>query len=56
MKHSLTEGSIWKSMLFFAFPILLGNIFQQLYNTADAFIVGRFLEKMPMRRSALRAA
>ena len=45
MKHSLTEGSIWKSMLFFAFPILLGNIFQQLYNTADAFIVGRFLEK-----------
>lgn len=32
-------------MLFFAFPILLGNIFQQLYNTADAFIVGRFLEK-----------
>ena len=45
MKHSLTEGSIWKSMLFFAFPILLGNIFQQLYNTSDAFIVGRFLEK-----------
>ena len=45
MKHSLTEGSIWNSMLFFAFPILLGNIFQQLYNTADAFIVGRFLEK-----------
>lgn len=45
MKHSLTEGSIWKSMLFFAFPILLGNIFQQLYNTADAFIVGHFLEK-----------
>ena len=45
MKHSLTEGSIWKSMLFFAFPILLGNIFQQLYNTADSFIVGPFLEK-----------
>lgn len=45
MKHTLTEGSIWKSMLFFAFPILLGNIFQQLYNTADAFIVGHFLEK-----------
>ena len=45
MKYSLTEGSIWKGMLFFAFPILLGNIFQQLYNTADAFIVGHFLEK-----------
>lgn len=44
-KHSLTEGSIWKSMLFFALPILLGNVFQQLYNTADAFIVGKFLDK-----------
>ena len=45
MKHSLTSGSIWRGMLFFALPILLGNIFQQLYNTADAFIVGRFLDK-----------
>ena len=45
MKHSLTSGSIWKGLLFFAMPILLGNIFQQLYNTADAFIVGRFLDK-----------
>ena len=33
MKHSLTSGSIWRGMLFFALPILLGNIFQQLYNT-----------------------
>lgn len=45
MKNSLTSGSIWKGLLFFAMPILLGNIFQQLYNTADAFIVGRFLDK-----------
>ena len=45
MKHSLTSGSIWRGMLFFALPILLGNIFQQLYNTADAFIVGRILDK-----------
>lgn len=43
-QHSLTEGSIWKSLLFFALPILAGNIFQQLYNTADALIVGRFLD------------
>lgn len=42
---SLTEGSIWKKLLLFALPILLGNIFQQLYNTADTLIVGRFLDK-----------
>jgi len=42
---SLTEGVIWKKLLIFAFPILLGNIFQQLYNTADTLIVGRFLDK-----------
>ena len=40
---SLLEGSIWKGMTAFALPILLGQIFQQLYNTADAWIVGRYL-------------
>lgn len=40
---SLLEGSIWKGMTVFALPILLGQIFQQLYNTADAWIVGRYL-------------
>jgi putative MATE family efflux protein len=40
---SMTSGSIWKSMLFFAVPILLGNLFQQLYNTADSLIVGNLL-------------
>lgn len=40
---SLTEGSIWKSMLLFALPILIGNIFQQFYNTFDSWVVGRFL-------------
>ena len=40
---SLTEGSIWKSMLLFALPILLGNLFQQFYNTFDSWVVGRFL-------------
>ena len=39
---SLLQGSIWKGMTAFAVPILLGQIFQQLYNTADAWIVGRF--------------
>ena len=41
--YSLTEGSIWKSMLVFALPVLLGNIFQQLYNTFDAWCVGNFI-------------
>jgi len=39
----LTEGSIVKSMITFAIPLLLGNLLQQLYNTADALIVGNFL-------------
>ena len=39
-RYSLTEGSIWKAMLFFAFPVFLGNVFQQLYNTFDAWCVG----------------
>ena len=40
---SLTEGSIWKSMLLFAFPVFLGNVFQQLYNTFDAWCVGNYI-------------
>ncbi len=39
----MTEGSIPKLMLQFALPLLLGNLFQQLYNTADSIIVGNFL-------------
>lgn len=39
----MTEGSIWKKILFFAFPLFLGNLFQQLYNTADSLIVGNFI-------------
>ncbi len=42
-KYSLTEGSIWKSMLLFALPVFLGNIFQQLYNTFDAWCVGNYI-------------
>lgn len=40
---SLTEGSIWQGMLMFAMPVFLGNLFQQLYNAFDAWVVGRFL-------------
>ena len=46
MKNSsvdLLRGPILRSLLIFALPILISNIFQQLYNTADVMIVGRFL-------------
>lgn len=39
----MTEGSIWKKLLFFSIPLILGNLFQQLYNTVDSVIVGRFI-------------
>ena len=39
----LIDGPILPTLLSFAFPILLSNIFQQLYNTSDVMIVGRFL-------------
>ena len=38
-----TRGSIQKNLIAFAFPLFLGNLFQQLYNTADSLIVGNFL-------------
>ena len=41
--NTLTEGSIWKKMLLFALPILLGNIFQQFYNAFDSWVVGKFI-------------
>lgn len=43
--NQITEGIIWKQLLLFFFPIMLGTLFQQLYNTADAIIVGRFVGK-----------
>lgn len=39
----MTEGSIYKKIIAFAIPLFLGNLFQQLYNTADSLIVGNFL-------------
>ena len=42
-ENPLVAGTIWKQLLKFFFPILLGTFFQQLYNTADALIVGRIL-------------
>lgn len=43
--NQIIEGTIWKQLLFFFFPILLGTFFQQFYNTIDMVIVGRFVGK-----------
>lgn len=45
LRNQITEGVIWKQLLLFFFPILFGTFFQQLYNTVDAIIVGRFVGK-----------
>ena len=43
MNGDLTKGSVMKSMLLFAVPMILGNLLQQCYNVADTLIVGQFL-------------
>ncbi|MDO5345047.1 MAG: MATE family efflux transporter [Lachnospiraceae bacterium] len=43
MEKSLTEGNSLKQIIGFAFPLLLGNLFQQMYNLADSIIVGKAL-------------
>ncbi len=45
ISNGITEGAIFKQLLVFFFPVLLGTLFQQLYNTVDAVIVGRFVGK-----------
>ncbi|MEY8336585.1 MATE family efflux transporter [Lachnospiraceae bacterium 62-35] len=39
----MTEGSIWKGILFFSVPLILGNLLQQMYNTVDSIIVGNYV-------------
>ena len=41
-KLLMTHGTIWKILIRFAFPLFLGGLFQQLYNTVDSWVVGRF--------------
>ena len=43
--NDLTEGKIWKVMLNFVLPIFLVTLFQSLYTTIDAIIIGRFAGK-----------
>lgn len=45
MENKITHGIIWKQLLFFFFPIVLGSLFQQIYGLADTMIVGRFIGK-----------
>ena len=39
----LIHGKIWKSILWFSIPMLVGNLFQQLYNTVDSYVVGNYV-------------
>ena len=42
-ENQIISGVIWKQLLIFFFPIVLGTFFQQIYNTADTVVVGRFV-------------
>ena len=44
----MTEGSIPRLLITFALPLMLGNVFQQLYNTVDSIIVGNFVSKQAL--------
>lgn len=41
--HSMTHGSIIKAVVLFSLPLMLGNVFQMLYNTVDSIVVGNFV-------------
>ena len=60
-QRSLTEGNITKNLIYFALPMMVGNLLQQCYNVADTLIVGRILlllqvpeEVMPFMREYLQ--
>lgn len=42
-RRGLTSGVIWKELVLFSIPLLLGNLFQLLYNTVDSIVVGNFV-------------
>ena len=44
-KNDLTHGPVWKVIVRFALPLLIGNLLQQLYNITDSINVGQFLGK-----------
>ena len=50
----MTQGNITKHLILFALPLLAGNIFQQLYNMVDTWVVGRFVSNHFHLRRASR--
>lgn len=44
----MTQGTIWKQLLSFAAPMLLGLIFQQMYNTVDSIVVGNYVSSQAL--------
>ena len=46
--RDMTQGVIWKHLLAFALPLMIGNLFQQLYNTVDSIVVGQFVSKQAL--------
>lgn len=48
MEKSLTNGTPWKGIISFAFPVFMGLLLQQFYNTADTIIVGNFSGEAPL--------
>ena len=60
-KHSsgarlMTEGNIAKQLILFALPLLVGNLFQQLYNTVDSIVVAIMSAKQHSQQLALLTA
>ena len=41
----MTEGKIWKQLLVFAVPLILGDLLQQMYNAVDSIIVGNYVRQ-----------
>ena len=47
--RDMTQGPILRQLIAFALPLMLGNVFQMLYNTVDSVIVGNFVSKQTQR-------
>ena len=49
MRHiDFTSGPVFKKILLFSLPLMVGNVFQQLYNVVDTLVVGKFLGEAPL--------
>lgn len=49
MRHiDFTSGPVGRKILLFSLPLMVGNVFQQLYNVVDTLVVGKFLGEAPL--------